>query len=77
MKLVIGMPEVLVLFSALMYNQSWGLSVFALVLGIISRFVTWSMETTKEKEKEEKKLENAKSIEQAVSNILGVFSDKD
>lgn len=77
MKLVIGMPEVLVIFSALMYSQSWGLSIFALVLGLLSRFVAYSIESNRQKELEAKKSESAQSIEQAVSNIFGAFSDKD
>ena len=77
MKLVIGMPEVLVVYSVLMYSQSWGLSIFALVLGLLTRFVAYSVETNKQKEIEAKKAESAQSIEQAVSNIFGAFSDKD
>jgi hypothetical protein len=35
--ITIGMPEFLLLFSAAMYNQSWGLSILALSLAIIGR----------------------------------------
>ena len=40
----IGMPEVLVLYSLIMYPQSYILSLVALVLGIVSRLVCYTSE---------------------------------
>ena len=35
--ITIGMPEFLLLFSVAMYNQSWGLSILAFSVAIVSR----------------------------------------
>lgn len=77
MKLLLGMPEVLVAFSAVMYSQSWGLSIFALVLGLLSRFIAFSIESNKEKESEKNKEDMVQSIVDDVATIVGAFSDKD
>ncbi len=37
LRITIGMPEFLLAYSYFMYNVSWGLSVLALTIAIISR----------------------------------------
>ena len=77
MKIIVGMPEILVLYSALMYTQSYGISIFALVLGLMSRFAMYGQEVSKQKELAMKKEDTSQSIEDAVSSLIGAFSDKD
>lgn len=53
MKINLGMPEVLVLFSLFIYTQSFWFSVIAFVLGTLGRLSTYLLDWSLEQKKAE------------------------
>jgi hypothetical protein len=49
-KITIGMPEFLLIYSLYMYDISWGLSIFALVIALIGRTVNTLVEYGNQKQ---------------------------
>ena len=71
MKLKLGMPEVLVLFSLFMFSQSFWFSIVAFSLGVLGRFFDFVME----KSLEQKKAEAINSeINNAAAAIRNMFN---
>ena len=71
MKLKLGMPEVLVLFSLFMFAQSFWFSVIAFSLGVLGRF----FDVVMEKRLEQKKAEAINSeINNAADAIRNIFN---
>ena len=68
MKLKIGMPEVLVLFSLFMFEMSFWFSIISFSLGVLGRIVEYITNYSIEMKK-------AESINQSVDDLGNAFKD--
>lgn len=68
MKLKIGMPEVLVLFSLFMFEMSFWFSIVSFSLGVLGRIVEYITNYSIEMKK-------AESINQSVDDLGNAFKD--
>ncbi len=71
MKLTFGMPEILVLFSALMYSQSYWFAVVAFSLGIVGRIGTYLIDYGTEIKKAEAINKSADELGSALTGLFG------
>ena len=72
MKLKLGMPEVLVLFSLFMFSQSFWFSVIAFSLGVLGRFFDFVMEKSLEQKKAEAINSEINNAADAIRNMFNV-----
>ena len=70
MKLKLGMPEVLVLFSLFMFSQSFWFSVIAFSLGVLGRFFDFVMEKSLEQKKTEAINSEINNAADAIRNMF-------
>ena len=70
MKLKLGMPEVLVLFSLFMFAQSFWFSVIAFSLGVLGRFFDFVMQQSLEHNKAEAINSEINNAADAIRNIF-------
>lgn len=70
MKLKLGMPEVLVLFSLFMFSQSFWFSVIAFSLGVLGRFFDFVMEKSLEQKKAEAINSEINNAADAIRNMF-------
>jgi len=68
MKIKLGMPEVLVLFSLVMYSQSYTFSLIAFLLGLTGRVMDYLMNYSVEMKK-------AESMNQSIDELGSAFKD--
>ena len=61
MKITFGMPEILLIYSLLIYPQAWALSLAALVLGIASRLFCYAQHR-----EDKKSIANVEVIQQEI-----------
>ena len=75
MNIKIGMPEILVIFSLMIYPQSFGFSILSFSLAVTARIIDYTMAYS-EKIKKAESLNS--SVEEASEVLKGLFSvDKD
>ncbi|OUW75240.1 MAG: hypothetical protein CBD74_14850 [Saprospirales bacterium TMED214] len=70
MKLKLGMPEVLVLFSLFMFSQSFWFSIIAFSLGLLGRFFDFVMEKSLEQKKAEAINSEINNAADAIRNMF-------
>ena len=71
MQVKLGMPEILVIFSLLMYSQSFTFSIIAFCLGVFSRVAAYLVDYGQET----KKVEAINQTAEDFSSVLtGLFS---
>ena len=74
MQIKFSMPEILVIFSLVMYDQSFTFSTIAFCLGVIARLLDYVMQYSID-------LKKAESINQSVDELgtafKGIFGDLD
>ena len=70
MKITIGMHEILILFSALMYSQSYWFGVIAFGLGLLGRIASYLMDYGTELKKAEAINKSADEIGSALSGLF-------
>ena len=70
MKLKLGMPEVLVLFSLFMFSQSFWFSIVAFSLGVLGRFFDFVMEKSLEQKKAEAINSEINNAADAIRNMF-------
>ena len=70
MKITFGMPEILVLFSAFIYNYSLFFSITAFVLGIMGRLCAFSIEYQKHTENLSANKELMESLKSSFNDLL-------
>ena len=71
MKLTIGMPEILILFSALMYSQSYWFAITAFCLGLVGRIASYLMDYGTEMKKAEAINKSADELGSALTGLFG------
>ena len=71
MQLKIGMPEILVLFSLIIYSNSFTFSLVAFCLGIAGRIFDYVSQYTIEMKKAEAMNQNIEEMGQALSGLFG------
>lgn len=75
MNIKIGMPEILVIFSLMIYPQSFGFSILSFSLAVAARIIDYTMACS-EKIKKTESLNS--SVDEASEVLKGLFSvDKD
>ena len=74
MKLKLGMPEVLVLFSLFMFSQSFWFSIVAFSLGVLGRFFDFVMEKSLEQKKADALNSEINNAADTIRNIFGTNS---
>ena len=70
MKLIFGMPELLIVFSGFMFSQSWGFAVAAFSLGVLGRVASYAMDFADKKEQQK---ESEETIENLAKAWKGIF----
>jgi hypothetical protein len=70
MKLIFGMPEILIIFSGFMFSQSWGFAIVAFSLGVLARVSTYALTIA---EKKEQQKESEETIENLAKAWKGIF----
>ena len=73
MNIKFSMPELLVLFSLVMYSQSYTFSVLAFCLGLVGRILVYLLEYAVEQKKAESMKED---INEVANAFKGMFGDK-
>ena len=76
MQVKLGMPEVLVVFSLMMFSQSFNFSVIAFCLGIFSRLCTYLIDYGTEIKKAEAINQSAEDLGTAFKDVLSGFTQK-
>ena len=71
MQLKIGMPEILILFSLLIYSNSFTFSLVAFCLGIAGRLFDYVTQYSLELKKAEAMNQNIEDVGQALSGLFG------
>ena len=71
MQLKIGMPEILILFSLLIYSNSFTFSLVAFCLGIAGRLFDYVTQYSLELKKAEAVNQNIEDMGQALSGLFG------
>lgn len=74
MQVKLSMPEILVIFSLLMYSQSFTFSIIAFCLGLFSRLGTYLIDYGKEMKKAEAINSSAEEIGNAFKDVFGGFT---
>ena len=74
MQVKLGMPEILVIFSLLMYPQSFVFSITAFCLGVFSRVGSYLIEYGSEMKKAEAISKSAEGLEDVFKDVLNGFS---
>ena len=75
MQLKIGMPEILILFSLLIYTNSFTFSAIAFCLGIGGRLFDYITQYSIEMKKAEAVNQNIEEMGQALSGLFGGKKD--
>ena len=75
MQLKIGMPEILVLFSLLIYSNSFTFSIIAFCLGLSGRLFDYITQYSIEMKKAEAVNQNIEDMGQALSGLFGAKKD--
>jgi len=70
-KINIGMPEILIIFSLFMYSQSFWFSVIAFSIGVISRLCAVALDRAEEQEKIKK---TSEIIEQSADKFTAFLA---
>tara|TARA_Y100001970_G_C14043592_1_gene755121 strand:- start:154 stop:381 length:228 start_codon:yes stop_codon:yes gene_type:complete len=68
MNIKFSMPELLVLFSLVMYSQSFTFSIISFCLGLLGRIMVYIMDYSAE-------LKKAEALNQSVDDIGNAFKD--
>ena len=74
MQVKLGMPEILVLFSLVMYSQSYTFSIMAFCLGLFSRLGTYLVDYGTEVKKAEAINNSAEELGNAFKDVFSGFS---
>ena len=74
MNIKFSMPELLVLFSLIMYSQSFTFSVLAFSLGLVGRIFVYLLDYAVEQKKAESMKED---INEVANAFKGMFGGKD
>jgi hypothetical protein len=74
MNIKFSMPELLVLFSLVMYSQSFTFSVLAFCLGLAGRIIIYLLDYAVEQKKAESMKDD---IEEVTNTLKGMFGVKD
>lgn len=74
MQVKLGMPEILVIFSLLMYSQSFTFSIIAFCLGIFSRIGSYLIQYGKEMKQAEAINSSAEELGNAFKDVFGGFT---
>ncbi len=74
MKVKLEMPEILVLFSLVMYSQSFTFSIIAFCLGLFSRLGTYLIDYGTEVKKAEAINNSAEELGAAFKDVFSGFS---
>ena len=75
MQVKLGMPEILIIFSLIMYSQSFTFSVIAFCLGLVSRSCVSLLEHGVEAKKAEALNNTAEELGQQFKDIFGAKKD--
>ena len=75
MQVKLGMPEILILFSLLMYSQSFTFSIIAFVLGLSGRIASYIMDWGIEQKKAEALSQNVDDLSSAFKDLFGGKKD--
>ena len=75
MQVKLGMPEILVLFSLVMYSQSYSFSLIAFLLGLSGRIVDYLMNYSVEMKKAEALNQNIDELGTAFKDLFGGKKD--
>ena len=75
MQVKLGMPEILVIFSLIMYSQSFTFSVIAFCLGLFSRLGTYLISYGQEMKKAEAINNTAEELGTAFKDIFSASKD--
>ena len=70
MKIKFGMPEALVIFSVLMYSNSFWFSVIAFCLGVLSSLASFLIEYSEKQEQSKQLTDEAAKAQKTLSNFL-------
>jgi len=70
MNVKLGMPEVLVLFSLMMYSQNYWFSVIAFTAGLLARFCSYILEVGKAQKLSEQKMQEVENVTDFVKDIF-------
>ena len=68
MNIKLGMPELLIIFSLVMYSQSFYFSIVSFCLGIFARFFSYVLDYSTE-------LKKTEAINQSVDDLGSAFKD--
>ena len=74
MQVKLGMPEILVIFSLVMYSQSFTFSVIAFCLGLISRLGTYLIDYGTEAKRAEAINNSAEELGEAFKDVFSGFT---
>ena len=77
MNIKFSMPELLVLFSLVMYSQSFSFSVLAFCLGLTGRIIVYLLDYAVEQKKAESIKEDFGEVASALKDLFGVKDNKD
>jgi len=75
MQVKLGMPEVLVIFSLLMFSQSFSFSIIAFCLGVFSRVGSYLVEYGQELKKAEAINQTAEEFSSALTGLFSANKD--
>ena len=75
MNVKIGMPEILVVFSLVMYSQSFAFAITAFVLGLFARIIDYTMEYSEKIKQVESLNSSVEDMKTAVKDLFN--ADKD
>tara|TARA_A100001011_G_scaffold334405_1_gene362731 strand:- start:1580 stop:1828 length:249 start_codon:yes stop_codon:yes gene_type:complete len=76
-KIKFGMPEILIVFSCLMYSSSFWFSVTAFCLGVLSRLASFLIEYNEKQERSKHISSEVEKAQKTLSNFLNVVGGKD
>ena len=75
MQVKLGMPEILVIFSLLMFSQSFSFSIIAFCLGVFSRVGSYLVEYGQELKKAEAINQTAEEFSSALAGLFSANKD--
>ena len=77
MNIKFSMPELLVLFSLIMYSQSYTFSVLAFCLGLVGRITVYLLEHASEQKKAESMKEDINEVTDALKGLFSAKNEQD
>jgi len=75
MNIKIGMPEILVIFSLMIYTHSYTFSSIAFVLGILARIIQYLMDYSEKLKKAETLTNSVEEAQEVLKDLFNVKKD--